>query len=163
MKRELKILLIFSLILFPIILGIPIKSETDFSIKIHSDERIINITLNSPLFDETVSGEDSALLNISVNNSLGNTTNVSFWSGLSKISGGAFHTCALNTSGDAFCWGDDNEQALGDGNIDTVDNSTPYEVVGNHKFIEISSGYYHTCALNASGDAFCWEMMLKNN
>jgi alpha-tubulin suppressor-like RCC1 family protein len=48
------------------------------------------------------------------------------------VSAGAEHTCALLTSGDVMCWGDDSEAELGDGLADGGVRyvPTPVKVVG---------------------------------
>jgi alpha-tubulin suppressor-like RCC1 family protein len=78
------------------------------------------------------------------------------------------HTCALTTDGLAYCWGPNVFGQLGVGSkagpehcgtwmIEGDGCSTkPVQVQGNRSFIEIGVGYNHTCALTASGTAFCW-------
>lgn len=43
---------------------------------------------------------------------------------------------------------------LGDGQ--GTDSNTPVDVTGDHVFTAISAGDWHTCALEASGQALCW-------
>jgi alpha-tubulin suppressor-like RCC1 family protein len=69
--------------------------------------------------------------------------------------GGNYTACALDTDGNAYCWG---FGALGDGNAArTVEQTTPVAVAGGLKFKEISIGDYHTCALTLDGTAYCWQ------
>ncbi len=71
-----------------------------------------------------------------------------------KISAGEQHTCAVLSSGAAFCWGGNWAGQLGDG---TYNNSaTPIAVTGLSSGIQaIAAGHSHTCASNGSG-AKCW-------
>jgi alpha-tubulin suppressor-like RCC1 family protein len=80
------------------------------------------------------------------------TGNISFQS----ISTEFFHTCALTTSGSAYCWGQNAVGALGaaspDGNA-----YAPVAVTGAHTFKAIAVGYEEqSCALDTSFKAFCW-------
>ncbi len=78
-------------------------------------------------------------------------------SGLSAISAGTAHTCAVKGEG-AWCWGLDSSGQLG--NSSTLGNTdTPVRVVtagGNLTGVtSISAGATHTCAI-AGDAAFCW-------
>jgi len=64
------------------------------------------------------------------------------------------HTCALNTTGGAYCWGENTNGQLGNGN--TTNMNTPQLVLGGYNFTSISSGSSHTCALNTTGHVYCW-------
>jgi alpha-tubulin suppressor-like RCC1 family protein len=70
------------------------------------------------------------------------------------ISAGDRHTCAVTTSGQAWCWGDGVQGQLGNGS-GTL-SEVPVPVAGGQNFVSISAGGSHTCAIDASGNAFCW-------
>lgn len=72
------------------------------------------------------------------------------------ISAGHEHTCALDTTGKAWCWGRDQYGQLGNGGASQADRFRPGAVVGGRTFATISAGYWHTCALDTSGKAWCW-------
>jgi len=70
------------------------------------------------------------------------------------ITADSLHTCALTSSGDAYCWGTGSFGRLGNGS--TAEQLTPVAVAGSRKFVSISAGSSHTCALTADGKAYCW-------
>jgi alpha-tubulin suppressor-like RCC1 family protein len=81
----------------------------------------------------------------------------------SAITAGYDHTCALKSSGAAYCWGRSEFGGLGNGSNsgpelcgNTPCSTTPVAVFGGLSFIAISAGDYHTCALAISGAAYCW-------
>lgn len=75
----------------------------------------------------------------------------------SAISAGVNHACAISTEGDAYCWGLRATNRLGiGGSNDSSAVVTPTLVQGGHKFITISAGDNHTCAISVDNDAYCW-------
>ena len=74
-------------------------------------------------------------------------------SGVTAISGGDFHTCAV-VAGSAQCWGDNSNGQLGDG---TMDSRTVPAVVDSLTtgVTAIASRGFHSCAI-VSGMAQCW-------
>lgn len=74
--------------------------------------------------------------------------------GITQISAGADHTCAL-ASGRVKCWGYNFFGQLGDNS--TVDKAAAVSVVGlTGGVTAISTGSYHTCALTDLGGVKCW-------
>lgn len=65
------------------------------------------------------------------------------------------HTCGLDDTGKAWCWGDDGMEALGNG-AGIVDSATPVAVAGDRTYVGIDAGSSTTCALEADGTAWCW-------
>jgi alpha-tubulin suppressor-like RCC1 family protein len=70
------------------------------------------------------------------------------------ISAGATHTCALATSGEAYCWGDNQEGELGTGS--KIDSPVPTAVTGGTRFLTIEAAVEFTCGLATTGEAYCW-------
>lgn len=70
------------------------------------------------------------------------------------ISAGGGHTCALSTTGAAYCWGLGSSGQLGNGS--TTNRATPFPVSGGHTFTRLTVGYAHTCGLVANGTLYCW-------
>lgn len=64
------------------------------------------------------------------------------------------HHCALNEAGEAYCWGDNSFDQLGDGS--GSDSNVPVAVSGGMAFQSVHPGYRHTCALDPDGNAYCW-------
>jgi alpha-tubulin suppressor-like RCC1 family protein len=76
-------------------------------------------------------------------------------SGVAAIDAGSVHTCALNTTGGAKCWGNGNIGQLGDNSL--LGSLVPGDVVGlTANVAEISAGIDHTCAVTSGGGVKCW-------
>jgi alpha-tubulin suppressor-like RCC1 family protein len=76
-----------------------------------------------------------------------------------SVTAGEDYTCGITTTGASYCWGFDGYGNLGDGKTISFSNTftaNPVQVVGGHGFRQISAGQQHTCAITASGQAYCW-------
>ena len=81
------------------------------------------------------------------------------------VDAGYDHACALDAGGEAWCWGlSDAGQLGGPAAPDTCPgfgipracSRTPVAVQTPGRFIAISAGTGHTCALSAGGEIWCW-------
>ena len=70
------------------------------------------------------------------------------------VSAGTVASCALESSGQVFCWGVGTDGELGDGAM--RNSSTPVRVAGIDDAIQLASGAAHTCALRRVGTVVCW-------
>ncbi len=76
------------------------------------------------------------------------------------------HTCALQNSGDVYCWGDNRYGAIGREPFGTfIDDvgaqrgykyRTPQRVEGLSDIVHIAASVLTVCALDASGQLYCW-------
>jgi alpha-tubulin suppressor-like RCC1 family protein len=64
------------------------------------------------------------------------------------------HSCGLTSTGEAWCWGDNEVGAVGDGT--TGGRRIPVAVAGGHRFTSISAGLRHTCGRRIDGTVYCW-------
>lgn len=84
------------------------------------------------------------------------------------VAAGGSHTCALDGSGGAWCWGRDRQDELGQGRgwpeeceppgaTSPVGCSRrPVRVSGDHAFSGITAGGAHACGRTAGGRVWCW-------
>ena len=79
------------------------------------------------------------------------------------VSAGIFSSCAVDLTGAAFCWGDNQIGELGNGS--TTSSPTPTSVVSpqgvSFSSVSLSNAFgidstWHACALASDGAAYCW-------
>lgn len=68
------------------------------------------------------------------------------------------HSCAIVTAGAAYCWGSNFLGMLGIGSDSVTHSWNPAPVSGGLRFASITVNVYHSCALTATGSAYCWGM-----
>jgi alpha-tubulin suppressor-like RCC1 family protein len=67
---------------------------------------------------------------------------------------GDAHTCALTSSGEAYCWGANDDGQLGDAT--NTERHVPTQVSGGRTYTDIAAGGAHTCAVDNQGTSWCW-------
>ena len=89
------------------------------------------------------------------------TTGVLNGKALTSISSaGAYeHVCALDTSGKAYCWGNNAYNVFCDGT--STNSSVPVAVsttgvLSGKTLVSITNGYLTTCGLGSDGQSYCW-------
>ena len=72
------------------------------------------------------------------------------------IAAGGYHTCALTNAGEAWCWGWNLEGQTGIGAVGSPVILPQRVADGGLRFVQLAAGDSHTCALTATGAAYCW-------
>lgn len=85
----------------------------------------------------------------------------------SSISAGSGHTCALTSSGKAYCWGYNDSGQLGNGKDGFTNSSIPVPVSAPKDgklltFLNISASEDYTCGVATNGKAYCWGRDFTN-
>jgi alpha-tubulin suppressor-like RCC1 family protein len=82
--------------------------------------------------------------------------------GVKALALGILHSCALLTSGEARCWGNNGDGRLGDGTLEA--RPTPVSVLQSPEgppligVQALAPSWGHGCALLTSGEARCWGL-----
>ena len=88
-----------------------------------------------------------------------NTSGVLAGKTLTQITAGSATTCALDTTGAAYCWGNNSAGQLGDGT--TTRSLVPVAVntsgvLAGKTLTQITANDGDVCALDTTGAAYCW-------
>ncbi|HET6230865.1 MAG TPA: Ig-like domain-containing protein [Longimicrobiaceae bacterium] len=75
---------------------------------------------------------------------------------VAKFAFGEMHTCALSTSGQVYCWGQNPHGQLGAGAI--AQSQYPIAVSGGRSYKDLSVRSQTTCAVATDGAAYCWGL-----
>ncbi len=92
-------------------------------------------------------GEPGALLHTSPRSVSGDLT-------FTAITSGKAHSCAITTTGEAYCWGSNAGGRLGIGTTDPM-SLVPAAVTGGLLFRSIDVGD-HSCAVTTTNAVYCW-------
>ena len=83
--------------------------------------------------------------------------------GWSAVSVGGGHACGIRATGELLCWGSNTSGQLGVGTARghcglkaTPCEASPRLVLTNNRFVQVSAGQFHTCAISSVGALFCW-------
>ena len=74
-----------------------------------------------------------------------------------SVSVGGAHACAISTTSTLYCWGADSLGQLGDAR--RINSTTPIPLAvafENDRWLRVSAGDRHTCAIRLTGEAYCW-------
>lgn len=77
------------------------------------------------------------------------------WPGLTWITASYHNTCALDTGGLAWCWGEASKGKLGNGTT-TPQANNPVQVSDSHRFTKLDVGGDVACGLRQDGRILCW-------
>ena len=77
-------------------------------------------------------------------------------SGVTQISVGSYHACAVISTG-TKCWGNNTYGQLGDAT--TTNRLSPVDAAGMTTGVQlVAAGQYHTCVVMVIGTAYCWGL-----
>jgi uncharacterized protein YjdB len=71
------------------------------------------------------------------------------------ISAGGDFACGITTDQMLYCWGDDAVGQVGNGS-DAAGEIPSLATVKSERFMAVTAGRRHACALNLAGRAYCW-------
>jgi alpha-tubulin suppressor-like RCC1 family protein len=75
--------------------------------------------------------------------------------GITNLSLGAGHSCAMTSTGGLKCWGNNSDGRLGDGT--TLSRLTPVDVSGwLSGMVALAAGLNNSCGITAAGALQCW-------
>ncbi len=77
-------------------------------------------------------------------------------SGVTKISAGSQHTCALTVQGEIRCWGDNFRGQLGIGSYFSQNSPVSVQIANGN--LDVATGNSHTCAVTKSNTVACWGL-----
>ena len=75
--------------------------------------------------------------------------------GVKQVSLGRWSSCALKTSGQVWCWGDNSAGQINAKSQEPV-YVVPVQVAGITAAVELSCGFFHCCVRDDSGRVSCW-------
>lgn len=71
-----------------------------------------------------------------------------------SVSAGVFVTCAISTEKDLYCFGNNDDGAVGDGTQET--RTAPTLVAGEGEWCKISGGDWHVSGTKCNGEGYSW-------
>ncbi len=75
---------------------------------------------------------------------------------IAEVSLGEAHTCGRSATGEATCWGANNEGQLGLGTTDDTPHPTHTWIAGHSGVVKVASGFGFTCMMRSAGEVLCW-------
>jgi alpha-tubulin suppressor-like RCC1 family protein len=76
-----------------------------------------------------------------------------------QVSAGYLHSCGVTIDYLAYCWGSNEFGQLGRGTAGFEPGSSPRQVAGGLKFLQVSAGSAHSCGVSYPAQrVYCWGM-----
>ena len=72
------------------------------------------------------------------------------------IASGGAHTCAIAVSGTVYCWGDNYDGDLGNGETTPSSVPVPVRLSAGATVVALGAGEHHSCAALSNGAVQCW-------
>lgn len=72
------------------------------------------------------------------------------------ITGGASHSCGLQSDGGLWCWGKNESGQLGLGDTEPRLEPNQVWVPGKNEWIRVGVGREHSCAIRGDRSLWCW-------
>lgn len=80
--------------------------------------------------------------------------------GIVEVAANYCNTCARDTNGGVWCWGENSDNRLGDGTVISRTKAAPVlAAAGGAPFtgaVSLTVGDHHSCVRKANGEAWCW-------
>ena len=71
-----------------------------------------------------------------------------------RITAGGAHTCAISTTSQVYCWGNNARGQLGRGTA--VSKWRRVRLATRARVVEVAAGWSHTCGITEGGPVLCW-------
>jgi alpha-tubulin suppressor-like RCC1 family protein len=100
-------------------------------------------------------GENSSS-QLGIPGGMDSATPVMTGSGFSKLAAGptnGFHSCAIATTGELYCWGSNGDGEIGNGGLEAL---APTKIGAASDWMGIATGAASTCGIRAPGSLWCW-------
>lgn len=75
---------------------------------------------------------------------------------ISRIQVGSQTSCAIDSAGQAYCWGANGAGTIGDGTTTSRNRPVAVTMGSIPGFSSISMGFNHTCGLSTDSKVYCW-------
>jgi alpha-tubulin suppressor-like RCC1 family protein len=79
-----------------------------------------------------------------------------------SASAGGLHSCGVRKNGKLYCWGQDDQGQVGDGDQPTHSTTTPQRIGVHEDWANVSAGWLHSCGVRTIGKIYCWGLDNKN-
>ena len=72
------------------------------------------------------------------------------------LAAGGYHTCGIEAgTNTVYCWGNNHRGQAGS-SVGTDPVTTPMAINGGFSFVEVATGWYHTCGVTTEEQLLCW-------